>query len=447
MNRSKVSMVVPCYNKEKYIGAMLESVCRQVWDNIELILVNDGSTDGTRGIIAEWEPKLRRRGYEVVIVDQENAGCCAAVYAGLLRMTGEYYCLVDCDDEIMPEYVSRMAGWLCAHEEYEAASCNYAMFKGTLEHQIPIRVTQPICLPDEGHWLENFLLCRTHTPVWLYMVRRPYADRMLATFCTERRRTYEPLIAIPLASGGGKIKYFKEAMYKFNLYANGFIGMQSYEQAKAYYEDYEYLHRWVIEKLDTEYKERLMLFGRLGCLKKLTEYAIRFEITGSERALLFSDIRLTAGKLNQAAADIPDEKIAKASNYFFRAITDAVMGVTEDATEIKRPKGRVIGLGALGKAASIKIPLLRGSVLQPSELWDNAANSHSTVDGIAVRAPSYDTLKADDLILVFPSNKNAAAEIQQQLDNKKAASIMWSQDIEDRLPVLCFPNLQRFYVE
>ena len=68
-------MVVPCYNKVEYIGEMLDSVIAQKWDNIEVILVNDGSTDGTREAIAEYEPKLKTRGYETVIIDQENAGC------------------------------------------------------------------------------------------------------------------------------------------------------------------------------------------------------------------------------------------------------------------------------------------------------------------------------------------------------------------------------------
>jgi len=53
--QGKVSMVVTCFNKVKYISAMLDSVLEQVWDNIEVILVNDGSTDGTREIIAENE--------------------------------------------------------------------------------------------------------------------------------------------------------------------------------------------------------------------------------------------------------------------------------------------------------------------------------------------------------------------------------------------------------
>jgi glycosyltransferase involved in cell wall biosynthesis len=48
-------MVMPCYDKVEYIGEMFESILAQKWDNIEVILVNDGSTDGTREVISEYE--------------------------------------------------------------------------------------------------------------------------------------------------------------------------------------------------------------------------------------------------------------------------------------------------------------------------------------------------------------------------------------------------------
>ena len=96
--QSKVSIVVPVYNKIEYIDMMLKSVYDQLWDNIELILVNDGATDGTRERLTEWEPKFRDRGYEVVITDQENQGISVAVRNGMLCMSGVFFCSVDCDD-------------------------------------------------------------------------------------------------------------------------------------------------------------------------------------------------------------------------------------------------------------------------------------------------------------------------------------------------------------
>ena len=61
--QGKVSMVMPCYNKVDYIAEMFDSIISQEWDNIELILVNDGSTDGTREVIAEYEQRFSARGF------------------------------------------------------------------------------------------------------------------------------------------------------------------------------------------------------------------------------------------------------------------------------------------------------------------------------------------------------------------------------------------------
>ena len=122
--QSKVSMIVTCYNKVKYIGEMFDSIISQEWNNIELILVNDGSTDGTRDVITEYESKFYKRGYDVVIIDQENEGVCAATKAGLSCITGKYVCIVDADDELDPKYISTMAGWLEEHNDTDYCICD-----------------------------------------------------------------------------------------------------------------------------------------------------------------------------------------------------------------------------------------------------------------------------------------------------------------------------------
>ena len=66
-----VSMIVPCYNCEKWIGRLIESVISQTYDNIELIVVNDGSTDRSGEIIDFYEQKVTDRGYKFKSIHQE----------------------------------------------------------------------------------------------------------------------------------------------------------------------------------------------------------------------------------------------------------------------------------------------------------------------------------------------------------------------------------------
>lgn len=96
---SKVSIVVPVYNGERYLEKCIESILRQTHADMELILINDGSRDNSGTICDHWAKKDAR----IRVIHQENQGVSAARNAGLDIATGEYIGFVDADDEIAPE--------------------------------------------------------------------------------------------------------------------------------------------------------------------------------------------------------------------------------------------------------------------------------------------------------------------------------------------------------
>lgn len=91
---AKVSVIIPVYNSEKYIGECLDSIINQTLRDIEIICVNDGSTDGTAAILEDYSKKDDR----VIIIDQKNLGAGAARNNGLRKATGEYLSFLDADD-------------------------------------------------------------------------------------------------------------------------------------------------------------------------------------------------------------------------------------------------------------------------------------------------------------------------------------------------------------
>lgn len=91
-----VSIIIPIYNTEKYVGKAIESVLNQTYDNIELILVNDGSSDNSGNICEEYTKKDNR----IIILNQKNAGVSNARNTGLARAKGEFIEFIDSDDEI-----------------------------------------------------------------------------------------------------------------------------------------------------------------------------------------------------------------------------------------------------------------------------------------------------------------------------------------------------------
>lgn len=102
--KAKVSVVIPIYNVEKYLCQCLESICKQTLNNIEIICVNDGSTDKSLEIIQKYAKKDKR----IKIITGENAGYGSAVNKGFAAATGEYISLIESDDFILPSMYEEM---------------------------------------------------------------------------------------------------------------------------------------------------------------------------------------------------------------------------------------------------------------------------------------------------------------------------------------------------
>lgn len=97
-----VSIIVPVYNGRKYISECLESIQKQDYSELDIIVVDDGSTDGSFQILDEFARKDNR----IKVIKKENSGVSSARNIGMEIMVGDYVCFVDQDDCIAPDYVS-----------------------------------------------------------------------------------------------------------------------------------------------------------------------------------------------------------------------------------------------------------------------------------------------------------------------------------------------------
>lgn len=99
--KKRVSVVIPVYNVEKYLQRCLNSVLEQTYSNIEIILVNDGSTDTCKEICEQFKEMHP----DIIYLEKENGGLVSAWMAGLKYVSGEYICFVDSDDFLATNYV------------------------------------------------------------------------------------------------------------------------------------------------------------------------------------------------------------------------------------------------------------------------------------------------------------------------------------------------------
>ena len=112
-----VSVIVPCFNGERLIGRFFESVLRQTYTNLELIFINDGSTDATEAVAKSYAQALQEKGISFVYLHQENAGQAAAINTGLELFRGEYLMFSDSDDWLSDNCVEVKLRYLQANPD------------------------------------------------------------------------------------------------------------------------------------------------------------------------------------------------------------------------------------------------------------------------------------------------------------------------------------------
>lgn len=100
----KISIVVPIYKVEKYLNKCVESILKQTYKNLEIILVDDGSPDLCGEICDRYKQKDNR----IIVIHQENKGLSGARNTGLSRATGKYICFIDSDDYIKQNMIETL---------------------------------------------------------------------------------------------------------------------------------------------------------------------------------------------------------------------------------------------------------------------------------------------------------------------------------------------------
>ena len=107
----KVSVIIPAYNHEKYIGASIESVLEQTFGDLELIIINDGSTDNTEREILKYDDS------RIIYLSQENRGAHNTINKGIDMAKGEYISILNSDDVYHPDRLALCLEYLKAHKD------------------------------------------------------------------------------------------------------------------------------------------------------------------------------------------------------------------------------------------------------------------------------------------------------------------------------------------
>lgn len=115
-----ISIVVPTYNVEKYIGQCIDSLINQTWNNIEIIIIDDGSEDKTREIVNKYSIYDKRIKFYL----QDNSGPSVARNNGISKSSGEYITFCDADDNVSTLYIEELVK-KAQQDNYDIVTCGY----------------------------------------------------------------------------------------------------------------------------------------------------------------------------------------------------------------------------------------------------------------------------------------------------------------------------------
>ena len=145
-----ISVIVPVYNAAEYLPNCIKSILAQTYRNLEIILINDGSTDESGSICDEYAQKDKR----ITVIHKKNGGVSTARNTGLDRATGQYIGFVDADDTVMPDMYEKLFDTINKHSKHIAV-CGHIRFhvEGPVEKREQREIPESLTVQESLEYL------------------------------------------------------------------------------------------------------------------------------------------------------------------------------------------------------------------------------------------------------------------------------------------------------
>lgn len=245
MAKVKVSIIVPVYNAENFLPSCLDSLVNQTLKEIEIILVNDGSTDNSLKIIKDYQKKYKN----IVLIDQKNTGQAIARNNAIQCAKGEYITFADSDDQLKETMLETLYQ-KGIDDNSDIVWCNAYKVKETTQllHDDPKNyVEDPI---------KNYILFNASP--WRKIIRKSLIVENELYF--PKIRFYEDFAVVPAyALYANKISYVDDAFYLYMMYEGSTMHQVKYNsKLEDIFPSIEHLYHTFSKSLkEEEYREEL----------------------------------------------------------------------------------------------------------------------------------------------------------------------------------------------
>lgn len=286
MSEKLISVIIPVYNVDKYLNKCIESVALQTYGNLEIIIVDDGSTDSCSDICDKWSGKDSR----ITVIHQQNKGLCAARNAGLDVCKGEFISFVDSDDYIDTNMIKYLYEAI-VDNDCDVAACYECAFEN---EEIP-RITQLSFnknkIEDHSDFIENFNLDFRGplTWVWNKLYRR---DCIADIRFDEKHNKLEDIIyMVELSKRVTKCVWVPERLYYYRQHSKSVM----HDVDTDLFECYLYAVQYEYENLKNEGTAEFQVRHLKKCLSMYRELYVQCK--NNKMSELYSKCRGAYNKL------------------------------------------------------------------------------------------------------------------------------------------------------
>ncbi len=222
MSNKLVSIIIPAYNAEKYIKEAVDSALAQTYPSVEVIVVDDGSTDGTKKVL---EPYIAAQ--KIVYVHQSNGGLAASRNAGIKAAKGEFIAFLDADDMFLPEKVGSQMKALEVHPDFGVCYSDLNHFNDPVAGEKPSEFFHHRYSYPSGDIFAELLTRQFINPLTV-MVRREVCEKY-GVFDEELRRSEDWDLWLRWSHAGVKFLYLDKPLAQYRVRREGNLSSLSAE--------------------------------------------------------------------------------------------------------------------------------------------------------------------------------------------------------------------------
>lgn len=277
-----VSILIPCFNGEKFLDRCFGCLLDQTYPKIEIIFVNDGSSDNSENIAKQYGVKIEEKGFKFTYIYQENGGAASAINTALKYVEGEYIMLYDVDDIIFPDAVKLKAEFLSQNTDFDMVRNNgYYVNNENIDNLIGLFANTDEEKNNE-HIFEDLILGKTNNWPASFMVRTEALFKHIKDKEIYTSQFGQNLqIMLPVAYFG-KSGYIDKPLMKYIRHENSHSAFTSYEKRLRLMNGYEENRVEIIKQLDIPKEEKQRYFDMISILYNRIRMSIAYESNNIE---------------------------------------------------------------------------------------------------------------------------------------------------------------------